>query len=79
MLDRAYRISSDWSYFPRECDRLETVFLKLKYPKHLFNLAVEQFRRRFQDSRPEAHSINRHDYNPPSELSYHLKIRSLLM
>ena len=43
MLDRAYRISSDWSYFSKECDRLETVFLKLKYPKHLFNLTVKQF------------------------------------
>ena len=43
MLDRAYRISSDWSYFSQECDRLETVFLKLKYPRHLFNLAIKQF------------------------------------
>ena len=43
MLDRAYRISSDWSYFSQECDRLETVFLKLQYLKHLFNLAVKQF------------------------------------
>ena len=43
MLDRAYRISSDWSYFSQECDRLETIFLKLKYPRHLFNLAVKQF------------------------------------
>ena len=43
MLDRAYRISSDWSYFSQEGDRLETVFLKLKYPRHLFNLAVKQF------------------------------------
>ena len=43
MLDRAYRISSDWSYFSQECDRLETVFLRLKYPRHLFNLAVKQF------------------------------------
>ena len=43
MLDRAYRISSDWSYFSQECNRLETVFLKLKYPTHLFNLAVKQF------------------------------------
>ena len=42
MLDRAYRISSDWSYFSQECDRLETVLLKLKYPRHLFNLAVKQ-------------------------------------
>ena len=43
MLDRAYRISSDWSYFSQECNRLETVFLKLKYPRHLFSLAVKQF------------------------------------
>ena len=43
MLDRAYRISSDWSYFSQECSRLETVFLKLKYSRHLFNLAVKQF------------------------------------
>ncbi|CAH3193326.1 unnamed protein product, partial [Porites evermanni] len=43
MLDRAYRISSNWSYFSQECNRLETVFLKLKYPRHLFNLAVKQF------------------------------------
>ena len=41
--ERAYRISSDWSYFSKECDPLETVFLKLKYPRHLFNLAVKQF------------------------------------
>ena len=32
MLHQAYRISSDWSYSSQECDRLETVFLKLKYP-----------------------------------------------
>ena len=43
MLHRAYRISSDWSYSSQECDRLETVFFKLKYPKHLFNMAVKQF------------------------------------
>ena len=42
-LDRAYRISSDWLYFSQECDRLETVILKLKYPRHLFNGAVKQF------------------------------------
>jgi len=42
-LDCAYRISSNWSYFSQECDQLEMVFLKLKYPKHLFNLAVKRF------------------------------------
>jgi len=43
MLDQAYYTSSDWSYFSQECDQLETVFLKLKYLRHLFNLLVKQF------------------------------------
>ena len=44
MLDRAYRHDqSDWSYFSQECDRLKDVFVKLKYPQHLFNCAVKQF------------------------------------
>ena len=38
-LDRAYRISSDWSYFSQECDRLEIAFLN---PKHFTNLAAKQ-------------------------------------
>ena len=33
MLDRAYRLSSDWSHFHEECDRLREVFCKLKYPQ----------------------------------------------
>ena len=52
MLYQAYRISSDWSYFSQECDRLETVFLKLKYPRHC------QAVRRFQSIRPATHYIN---------------------
>ena len=75
MLDRAYRISSDWSYFSQECERLETVFLKLKYPRHLFNLAVKQFVKFQTNSR--FHQPKR--LYQPSELSYHLKIRPLLM
>ena len=43
MLDRAYRLSSGWSYFSQECDRLKDLFFKLKYPKHLLSLAVKQF------------------------------------
>ena len=50
MLDRACRISSDWSYFSQECDRLETVLLKLKYPRHLFNLAVKQYKMMLYDN-----------------------------
>ena len=34
MLDRAHRLSSSWTFFSDECDRLRTVFSRLKYPKH---------------------------------------------
>ena len=76
MLDRAYRLSSDWSYFSQECDRLETAFLKLKYPRHLIDLAVKQF----VDSKvaDQQHIPSTDTTTPPSDLSYHLKIRSLL-
>ena len=37
MLGRAHRLSSSWSHFSDECDRLKTVFSRLKYPKHLID------------------------------------------
>jgi len=43
MLDRAYRLSSHWSHFTEECDRLREVFLKLKYPLRLITTAIKQF------------------------------------
>jgi len=43
MLERAYRLSSYWSYFSEECDRLTTVFSRLKYPQHLINSTVVLF------------------------------------
>ena len=60
-----------------KCDRLKIVFLKLKYPKHLFNLAVKKF----VDSKvaDQQHIPSTDTTTPPSELSYHSKIRSLLM
>ena len=33
MVDRAYRLSSNWSFFSEECDRLRGVFHNLKYQK----------------------------------------------
>ena len=42
MLDRAYRLSSDWSHFHEECDRLREVFCKLKYPQHLIDTAIKK-------------------------------------
>ena len=41
MLDRAYRLSSSWSYFTEDCERLKSVFSKLKYPKHLVDSIVK--------------------------------------
>ena len=38
-LDGAHRLSSSWSHFFGECDRLKTVFSRLKYPKHRVSLA----------------------------------------
>ena len=43
MLDRAYRLSSCWSHFTDECNRLETAFPRLKYPKHLVNSNIKSF------------------------------------
>ena len=43
MLGRAYRLSSFWSYFSEECDRLRAVFSRLKYPQHLINCTVRSF------------------------------------
>ena len=43
MLDRAYRLSSSWSYFTEKCDRLKSVFSKLKYPKHFVDSTVKTF------------------------------------
>ena len=64
MLHRAYRISSDWSYSSQECDRLETVFLKLKYPKQFVDSKVADQQHIYQPTR----------LHIPSESSYHLKI-----
>ena len=43
MLDRAFRLSSNWSYFSEECDRLKWVFSRLKYPDNLVNSTISRF------------------------------------
>ena len=35
MLDRAFKLSSNWSLFHEECIRLKTLFLQSAYPEHL--------------------------------------------
>ena len=42
MLDRAYRLSSSWSYFS-ECERLKSLFSRLDYPHHLINSTIYTF------------------------------------
>ena len=41
MLDRAYRLSSSWSYFTEERERLKSEFCKLQYPKYLMDSTVD--------------------------------------
>ena len=43
MLDRAYRLSSNWHYFSEECDRLKLVFSRLKYPDNLVKYTISRF------------------------------------
>ena len=43
MVDRAYRLSSNWSFFSEECDRLRRVFHNLKYPKPLVETTIKRF------------------------------------
>ena len=43
MLDHAFRLSSNWSYFSDECDRLKMVFSRLSYPDRLINSTISCF------------------------------------
>ena len=43
MLDRAFRLSSNWHYFSEECDRLKLLFSRLKYPDKLVKSSISRF------------------------------------
>ena len=43
MLDRTFRLSSNWCYFCEECDRLKLLFPRLKYPDKLVNSTFSRF------------------------------------
>ena len=43
MLDRAFRLSSNWAYFSEECDRLKLLFSRLKHPDKLINSTITRF------------------------------------
>ena len=43
MLDRALKLSSNWSLFHEECCRLKTLFLQLAYPERLIHSMISNF------------------------------------
>ena len=43
MLDRAFRLSSNWLFFSEECDRLKLLFSHLEYPCSLINSTTTSF------------------------------------
>ena len=42
MVDRAYRLSSTEEAFTKECDKLRTMFSKLRYPNTLVNFTIHR-------------------------------------
>ena len=58
MHDRAYRLSSSWAYFSEECERLKSLFSRLKYPQHLINSTINTFvNSRVTDQHPSQASV----------------------
>ena len=43
MLERAFKLSSNWSLFHEECICLKTLFLQLAYPEHLIHSMISNF------------------------------------
>ena len=43
MINRAYRLSSNWKHFINECEALKLTFSNLLYPSQLIETAVNQF------------------------------------
>ena len=43
MLNRAHRLSSSWSYFSKECERLKMLFNRLRYPPRLVDSTIFTF------------------------------------
>ena len=43
MLNRAYRLSSNWKHFINECEALKLTFSNLLYPSQLIETVVNQF------------------------------------
>ena len=55
MVDRTYRLSSNWLFFSEECDRLRRVFHNLKFPKPLVETTIKRFvERRISTQEPRS-------------------------
>ena len=54
MVNRAYRLSSTKEGFAKECNKLPTMFSKLRYPKTLVDSSINKFR---QEPDKEIHTV----------------------
>ena len=43
MLNRAFKLSSNWQFFHQECERLKMVFARLHYPETLIEDTIRHF------------------------------------
>ena len=58
MLDRVFKLSSNWSLFNKNCIRLKTLFLQLVYPGHLIYSMISSFIASKQTSAPPRKSTS---------------------
>ena len=57
MVDRAYCLSSTEEAFTKECDKLRTMFSKLRYPNALVHSTIHQFRQK-TDTEPHPATLS---------------------
>ena len=57
MVDGAYRLSSSQEAFSKECDKLRTIFSKLRYPNTLVNSTIERVKKG-TDKEPHAVTLS---------------------
>lgn len=43
MLNRAFKLSSNWQFFHQECERLKMVFARLHYPETVIDNTIRHF------------------------------------
>ena len=43
MLNRTFKLSSNWKLFHQECQRLKETFVRLQYPESLVETTIRQF------------------------------------